>query len=91
MNRVQLVCTNHGHYVSGEGVRGIEIVARLYDKRGLYFEGKGSTDAEAIGSLICHCPEKFNARFDIRAEFEESDGNVESSSRQDSVVPTPNL
>jgi len=69
MNIVQLVCTNHGYYVKNEGRRGIEIVARLYDEKGLYFEGVGKTDAEAIGSLVCHCPEKFNTKFDIRNDF----------------------
>lgn len=70
MERIQLVCTNSGHYVKGQGIQGIEITARLYDHKGLYFEGRGRTDAEAIGVLVCRCPEKFNTRFDIREDFE---------------------
>jgi len=61
-NRVQLVCENSLKR---------EVIARLYDKKGLYFEGKGRTDAEAIGSLVCHIPEQFKAKFDIQVEFDE--------------------
>jgi len=59
LNRVQLVATRS------------EVIARLYDAKGLYFEGKGRTDAEAIGALVCHTLEQFNAKFDIRVEFDE--------------------
>ena len=35
-----------------------------------YFQGLGRSDAEAIGSLICRCPERFGVRWDITTEEE---------------------
>jgi hypothetical protein len=41
--------------------------ARLYSEsgNGTYFRGQGRSDAEALGTLICHCPEKFNCEVEI--------------------------
>ncbi len=51
----------------------LTLEARLYSERGngTYFKGTGRTDAEALGSLVCHCPEKFNAQFILDCEGPE--------------------
>jgi hypothetical protein len=49
-------------YMFATSRKPIRIEARLYSEKGngTYFSGEGSTDAEAIGSLVCRCREKFN-------------------------------
>ena len=45
----------HTFYMFKSGYRPVEITARLYSENGsgTFFSGKGRTDAEAIGALIC--------------------------------------
>jgi hypothetical protein len=73
-NKVQLVCKNvTPRHPSGNLAKlQYEFTARLYFENGTYFQGRGKTDAEAIGDLVCKCKEQFNiAEFDIVAEFAE--------------------
>ena len=56
-------------------VKGPEFEARLYSESGsgTYFSGKGDSDAEAIGALVCRCPEQFNAEIEVVTNHDAPD------------------